>query len=98
MTLQGDRRGQSLWWVLVWLIGILLALWIFALLFGAVLEPIADVATGMAAVDGTHETTINLVMQTLTIAGMALGVFAILLTIIFAVWNERFLGQRRRMP
>lgn len=99
MSLLHDERGQSLLWVVIWIVGVMLALWVFTLLYGSVLEPIANIASGMQAVqDEGYGGHIDIVLATLKFSGLLLAVGSILLFIIFAVWRERFIGRTRRGP
>ena len=99
MTMTMNTRGQTLWWTMVWFVGILVGLWIFVLLFGELIEPLHSFATDLDAVEGTsYESAADLLLQTMSVAGLLLGVGAVALIIVFAVWKEGFLGQRRRRP
>jgi len=96
-TLRADERGRSIIWVALWLIATLISLWIFTLIYGAVLEPLAEVARDVQAVESEgYLPVVDLSMAALKFAGLLLGIGSILLAIIYAVWQERFIGRRRR--
>lgn len=94
MKFASDERSQSLIWVIIWFVASLLALWVFTTLYGGLIEPIADIASSMSAVQsegyGGH---IDLILSTLQMAGLFLGIGSILLFIVFAVWREQFRGR-----
>ena len=92
-------RGQGLIWVIIWLITILFSLWIFTLIAGSVLEPMRDLVLSFDSTqDSGYASAINLFWPILVKwAPLLLGVGAILLTILYAAWRERF-TSRRRVP
>lgn len=99
MTLHGDERASGLLTVVVWTVGVLLALYMFVLLYGSFLEPLADIALSIEAVHNQgYDSLVDSYLTTLALAGLLLGVGAICLAIIYAVWREKFIGRTRRRP
>jgi hypothetical protein len=98
-TLRSDERGRGIIWVMLWLISTLVALWLYTLIYGSVLEPLANIARSIDAVESEgYLSIVDLGMSSLAFAGLLLGIGAILLAIIYAVWQERFIGRRRPRP
>jgi hypothetical protein len=96
MSASASPRG--LIQVVIFLVGSFLSLWVLVLLFGSLLEPIADVARNIPAVQNTGRASmIDRVMSIVPMAGLVLGVGAILLTIIYAVFREQFIGRTGRV-
>lgn len=89
-------RAQSPIHVVIWLVVVMFALWIATLIFARFLEPLAEIVGGMQAVqDQGYSGHIDIYLTTTMWAFILLGVGAIVLFVVFAVWKEGFLGQRR---
>lgn len=86
-------RGQGLINVFLWFLIMLFALWIFVLILTRVLEPLRSVVLEFDV--GGYETALGLFWPILAWAPTLLGVGAILLLILYAVWREQFRGARR---
>lgn len=100
MTAADRAQLGGLLQVLVFLVATLLGLWILTLLYGALLQPIADLALSMDAVQQSgNDTLIERVMAIVPYAGLALGIGTIVLVIVYAVFREQFVGRsgRRRI-
>lgn len=90
-------RAQSPIRVVLWFIATLVTIWVATLIFGYFLEPLADIAGNMQAVQNSAYSGHIDIYLTATMWGfILLGVGAMALIVIFAVWREGFLGQRRR--
>jgi len=97
MTRRDRAQLNGLLQVAVFLVGTILALWFLTLLYGALLKPIAEIALNMEAVQDTGRAgQVERVMNIIPFAGLLLGVGAILLAIIFAVFREQFIGRTGR--
>lgn len=100
MSLRRDDRGLGIIGVVFWLLGALMALWIFMLLAANVLEPVFAIVMDSDAVKNMgYDSGANRLWPMLTLyAPLLFGVGAFLLFIIYAVFRERFLGARRPGP
>lgn len=95
-----DERGMGLIRVIIWFLTVLFSLWIFSLLLGRVLEPIRKIALSFDAVSSMgYDSGVNLLWPIVSKwAPLLLAVGAILLIIIYAVFQEQFRGARRPHP
>ena len=92
-----DERGQGIIRVLLGFLGAMFALWILTIVVGAVLEPLYVLAAEDAAVEsqGFGDAIEYAWIVMANWAPLLFGVGMIVLTILYAVFRERFAGQRR---
>jgi len=92
-----DTRGQSLLRVIVWFVTSLFLVYLFTLMYGYIIEPIASVARGFSSVSNSgYSDVLSLSIRSVSLAGMFLAVSVVLLFFVYAVWRENFLGPGRR--
>lgn len=96
----GSRAQIGLIHVGLLVVTVLVALWVYAVIGPAILEPIHDIASSNEAVqEEGHQGRLDTILAvTLNHAPKLLGVGIILLAIIFAAFRERFVGRTRRPP
>lgn len=96
--LHADRRGSAeLIIVIVWIVVMVFALYVFAIAGPSAIEPLHDFAQDNDAVEAAnHSETVSDYQSTSLWYGPALlAVGSLLLLLVYVVFRERFSGPRR---